>query len=70
MLQNVIGSFKVDFDSTFLFCFEAHFRPQNFPNGSSFTSWMKEKMDDYYFDAYYIIWEKNYKAWDTHLCHW
>jgi hypothetical protein len=28
IILNPIGSFKVDFDSTF-FCFEAHFLPQN-----------------------------------------
>ena len=28
ILQNVIGSYKDDFDSIF-FCFEAHFLPQN-----------------------------------------
>ena len=31
---------------------------------------MKEKMADYYVDAYYILWEKNYRTWDPHLCHW
>ena len=27
-------------------------------------------MDDYYFDAYYILLEHNYRTWDPHLCHW
>ena len=31
---------------------------------------MKEHMGDYYFDAYYIILEQNYRTWDPHLCHW
>ena len=31
---------------------------------------MKEHMDDYYFDASYIILEKHYRTWDPHLYHW
>ena len=31
---------------------------------------MKEHMDNYYFDAYYIILEHHYRTWDHHLCHW
>ena len=31
---------------------------------------MKEQMADYYFDAYYIIWEQHYRTWDPHLFHW
>ena len=27
-------------------------------------------MDNYYFDAYYIILEHHYRTWDHHLCHW
>ena len=40
-----------------------------FGGGFSFTSWMKEQMADYYFDASKIILEKHYRAWDPHLCH-
>ena len=36
---------------------------------SSFTSCMKEYMAEY-FDAYHILLEQNYRAWDPHLCHW
>ena len=36
----------------------------------SFASCMKEHMADYYFDAYYIIWEQHYRTRDPHLCHW
>ena len=42
----------------------------DFGEGSSFTSWMKEHRDDYYFDASYIILEKHYRTCDPHLCHW
>ena len=31
---------------------------------------MKEHIDDYYFDATYIILEQHYRTWDPHLCHW
>ena len=31
---------------------------------------MKEHMDDYYFDAHYILLEQHYGSWDPHLCHW
>ena len=31
---------------------------------------MKEHMDDYYFDASYILLEKHYRTWAPHLCHW
>ena len=31
---------------------------------------MKEHMDYYYFDAYYIMLEQHYRTWDPHLCHW
>jgi len=41
-----------------------------FCEGSSFTSRMKEHMDDYYFDASYILLEKHYRTWDPHLYHW
>ena len=27
-------------------------------------------MVDYYFDAYYILLEKNCRIWDPRLCHW
>ena len=27
-------------------------------------------MADCYFDAYYIILDKNDRSWDPHLCHW
>ena len=36
---------------------------------SSFTSWMKEYMAEY-FDAYHFLLAKHYRTWDTHLCHW
>ena len=41
-----------------------------FGGGSLLTSWMKEHMADYYFDASYIILEHNYRTWDPNLCHW
>ena len=31
---------------------------------------MKEHMDDYYFYAYYILFKRNNRTWDPHLCHW
>ena len=31
---------------------------------------MKEHMDDYYFDAYYIVLEHIYRKWDPHIFHW
>ena len=51
-------------------CFICSLFGSYFGGGSSFTSWMKEQMDDYYFDAYEIIWEHNYRTLDHHLCHW
>ena len=51
-------------------CFCCSLFGSNLSGYSSFTSWMKEQMGDYYFDAYYIIWEHNYRTWDPHLCHW
>ena len=51
-------------------CFICSLFGSYFGGGSSFTSWMKEKMADYYFDAYYIIWEQNYRTWDPHQCDW
>ena len=51
-------------------CFLGSLFGLDFGGGSSFTSWMKEQMDDYYFDTYYIIWEHNYRTWNAHLCHW
>ena len=38
-------------------CFICSLFGSYFGRDSSFTSWMKEKMADYYFDAYYILWE-------------
>ena len=51
-------------------CFLCSFFGSDFGGGSSFTSWMKEHMADYYFDSYYIILEEHYRSWDPHLCHW
>ena len=51
-------------------CFPFSLFCSDFGGGSSFTSWMKEQIGDYYFVAYYIIWEKNYRTWYPHLCHW
>ena len=50
-------------------CFLCSFG-SDFGGGSSFTSWIKEHMADYYFDAYYILLEQHYRSWDPHLCHW
>ena len=50
-------------------CFLCSLFGSDFGGGSSFTSWMKEHMDDY-IDAHYIFLEKSYGTWDTHLCHW
>ena len=41
----------------------------NLSGDSSFTSWMKEYMAEY-FDAYHFLLEQHYRTWDTHLCHW
>ena len=41
----------------------------NLSGDSSFTSWMKEYMAEY-FDAYHNLLEKNYRTWDPQLCHW
>ena len=51
-------------------CFFGSLFGLGFGEGSSFTYWIKQHMDDYYFDAYYILLEHNYKAWDPRLCHW
>ena len=51
-------------------CFICSLYGSYFGGGYSFTSWMKEKMADYYFNAYYILWEQHYRTWDPHLCHW
>ena len=41
----------------------------DFSGDTSFTSWMKEYMAEY-FDAYHILLEQHYRIWDPHLCHW
>ena len=51
-------------------CFLCSLFGLDFGGGSSFTSWMKEHMVDYYFDASFIILEYTYRTWDRHLCHW
>ena len=51
-------------------CFLCSLLGSYFGGGSSFTTWMKEHMVDYYFDAYYILLDQRYWTWDTHLCHW
>ena len=43
-------------------CFLCSLFGLDFGGGSSFTSWMKEHMDDYYFDAYYILLEQHYRT--------
>ena len=51
-------------------CFICSLFGSYFGGGPSFTSWMKEHMADYYFDASYILLEKHYRTWDPRLCHW
>ena len=45
------------------------FEVSNISGDSSFTSWMKEYMAEY-FDAYHILLEQHYRTWDLHLCRW
>ena len=51
-------------------CFLCSLFGLDFGGGSSFTSWMKEHMDDYYYDASYILLDHHYRTQDPHLCHW
>ena len=50
-------------------CFYCSLFGSNLSGDSSFTSWMKEYMAEY-FDAYHFLLDQNYRIWDTHLCHW
>ena len=50
-------------------CFLCSLFGLDFGGGSSFTSWMKERMVDY-IDEHYIFLENHYGTWDPHLCHW
>ena len=50
-------------------CFLCSLLGSYFGGGYSFASWIKEHMDDYYFDAYYILLDQKYRTWDIHLCH-
>ena len=50
-------------------CFLCSLLGSYFGVGSSFASWMKEHMDNYYFDASYILLEQHYRTYDPYLCH-
>ena len=50
-------------------CFYCPLFGSNLSGDSSFTSWMKEYMAEY-FDAYHFLLEQHYRTLDTHLCHW
>ena len=50
-------------------CFICSLFGSYFGGGFSFTSCMKEYMNNY-LDAPYILLEQHYRTWDPHLCQW